>query len=149
LVKMLSDKVPARRAAAAQALCAGPLGDNLPAVRKLLKDRDPSVRLKVALGLAGAREPVAVPVLIKLVGELPAEQSTQAEEYLTRLAKARLPKGLVEGDDNRKKRSDVWAAWWKDNRDRVVMVDRFAPVTREPYHGYTILVQSSINKIVE
>ena len=44
-----------RRAAAAQALCNGPLTDYLPQIRKLLKNKDDTVRLKVALALAGWR----------------------------------------------------------------------------------------------
>src|SRR5262249_59280530 len=114
IVKALADKVPARRGAAAQALCNGPLADHLPAIRKLLKDKDEHVRLKVALAMAGAREQEAVPALIAQVGELPAEMSTQAEEYLLKLARDTPPKDLPDGDDNRKKRSALWDKWWAD-----------------------------------
>src|SRR5262249_5591516 len=72
LVAALTDRVRARRAAAAVALCHSPTAEALPAVRKLLKDPEAPVRLQVALALAGAREREAVPVLIALLSELPA-----------------------------------------------------------------------------
>src|SRR5207248_10099654 len=46
LLKALEDKAAVRRGAAAEALCLGPLGDNLAAVKKLLKDDQPAVRLQ-------------------------------------------------------------------------------------------------------
>jgi HEAT repeat protein len=149
VIKALADKVPARRAAAASALCHGPLADHLPQVRQLLRDRDNNVRLRVALALAGAREPEAVPVLIGLVGELAPEASASAEDYLLKLARDNPPKDLPDGDDNRKKRSAVWEKWWNDNKARVAMVDRFTPEIRQRYLGYTLLIQSNNNQIVE
>jgi HEAT repeat protein len=149
VIRALADKVPARRAAAASALCHGPLADHLAQIRRLLQDTDKNVRLRVALSLAGAREPEAVPVLISLVGELPAEGSASAEDYLFKLARDNAPKDLPEGDDNRKKRSDTWAKWWNDNKVRVAMVDRFTPEIRARYLGYTLLIQSNNNQLVE
>jgi HEAT repeat protein len=149
LVKGLHDKAGIRRAAAAEALCHGPAGEHLPQIRKLLRDKEPAVRLRVALALAGAREPEAVPVLIALVSELPSEQSAPAEDYLTRLAKERAPKDLPEGDEARKKRSEAWAKWWNDNKAAVVMVDRYSPAARERYLGYTLLVQANNNQLIE
>jgi len=148
VVDALKDKVPARRAAAAQAVSAGPLTEYLPELRRLLKDKDETVRLKTALGLAGAKEPEAVPALISLVGELPPEPSALAEEYLVRMAGANQPKDLPDGDDKRKKRAEGWQRWWTANKDTVVMVDRAAP-TRERFHGFTLLVQPNNGAVVE
>lgn len=148
LVKALDDKSPARRAAAAQALCHGPLAEHLPQIRRLLKDKDPNVRLRVALALAGAREPEAVPPLIQLVAELPPEGSAMAEEYLLRLARDTPPKDLPDGDENRKKRADVWDKWWAANKTRVAMLDRYAP-SRERDQGFTLLVQNNNGMLVE
>jgi HEAT repeat protein len=142
LVKALRDKIGARRAAAAEALALGPAGESLPTIRKMLKDKDANVRLKVALALAGTHERAAVPTLISLVAELPPEGSSRAEEYLTRLAKDAPPKGLPEGDEGRKKRSEMWAAWWKANKGRVALVDRSAPTLRHRFLGYTLLIYS-------
>jgi HEAT repeat protein len=149
LLKGLADKQPVRRAAAAQALCNGPLGDYLPQIRRLLKDKDENVRLKTALALAGAREAEAVPTLISLVGSMNPEGSAAAEEYLLKLARDNPPKALPEGDENRKKRGAAWEQWWTANKARVVMVDRFAPILRERYHGYTLLIQANNNQIQE
>ncbi len=55
ILPFLTDKSAYRRAAAAVALCQGSLGDNLDAVRKLLKDEDANVRMpQAALLLASA-----------------------------------------------------------------------------------------------
>jgi HEAT repeat protein len=151
LVKALHDKNSVRRAAAAQALCNGPMGEYLQPILRLLKDKDANVRLKVALALAGAREPAAVPTLISLIGELPPDGSASAEDYLVKLARDNVPKDLPEGDstDVRKKRSAAWRKWWVDNEARVVMVDRFAPAVRERFMGYTLMIQANNNQIEE
>jgi len=125
------------------------MADTLPALHKMLKDRDPQVRQKVALALANAGDKEAVPTLIALVNEVPVEQSGPAEDYLLKLARDGAPKEMPEGDEGRKKRSEMWQAWWKANESKVVMVDRFTPTTRERYLGYTVTVQANNNQIVE
>jgi hypothetical protein len=127
----------------------GPLGDNRDEVRKLLKDQSPQVRLQAALALAGARDRDAVPVVIESVADLTGEQSAEAEDYLRRLAgEAALPE-MPAGDDNRAKRRDQWAAWWKDNAAKVALVDRYPPAGGQRFLGYTLLVQPGNNQIVE
>jgi hypothetical protein len=155
VLKGLTDKLGIRRAAAAQALCVASRAGNLKAVRGLLKDPELAVRLKAALALAGAGDAAAVPVLISLVAELPAEQSLQAEDYLNRLAREAGPKDLPDGEDNREKRSKMWAAWWEDNKNKVVLVDSrstrrgsFASTSRT-VRGYTLLVQPQSNTVTE
>jgi hypothetical protein len=151
LVKALGDRNSIRKAAAAQALCNGPMGDLLQPILRLLKDKDSNVRLKVALALAGAREPAAVPTLISLVGELPPEGSSAAEDYLVKLSRDNGPKNLPDGDssDILKKRSAAWRDWWVKNEARMVMVDRFAPAVRERYLGHTLMIQANNNQIEE
>src|SRR5262249_33081670 len=53
------------------------------------------------------------------------------------------------GDENRKKRSEAWAAWWKANGTTVAMIDRFSPIVRERYLGYTLLIQANNNQVME
>lgn len=150
LVKALGDKAAVRRGAAAEALCVGPLGDDLPAVKKLLADEQPAVRLQAALGLAGGpHDRDAVPVLIALVGEPNGDVSDQAEEYLQRLAADHGPLELPVGEGARATRRDRWAAWWKDNGERVALVDRFAPASFQRYLGYTLLVQPGNQQVIE
>jgi HEAT repeat protein len=149
ILKALDDRVPVRRAAAGLALCSGPVAEHMNSLRKLLRDPDLEVRLKVALGLAHAGEPEAVPALIALIADLPIEQSLPAEDYLERLARDTAPKDLPEGEEGRKKRSQAWADWWTAHKDKVVMVDRFSPASRERYLGYTVLVQNGNSQVVE
>lgn len=111
----LADPLPARRAAAAFAL--GKVGaiDYHAAVRKLLTDPDPKVRLRSAQGLAYAKDKEAVPVLIALLGTAPAALCWQAEEILYRLAQDKAPQvSLGDGDaEARKKCVSAWTDWWR------------------------------------
>jgi HEAT repeat protein len=119
LVRALKDKVSARRAAAAVALCKGKADEQLPAIRKLLGDSDAVVRLRSAVALAHHGDKSAVPVLIALLVDLPLDQVWEAEELLTTLAGEAAP-DVPSGDkpEERKKCRDAWAAWWKDNAAR-------------------------------
>lgn len=146
LVKATQEKAAARRAAAGVALCAGPLTDYMPEVRKLLTDKDAAVRGRVALALAGAKESEAVPVLIKSLEDAPADVIERADDYLGRLARDTAPKELP---DDGKKRAEVWAKWWEDNKAKVVMLDRNAPTNRVTYIGHTILVKAGNNEVQE
>ena len=117
LVKALGDRIGIRRSAAAVALVRRGAGDDLPAVKKLFKDSDPDVRLRTALAvLTAARDKDAVPVLIGLLGDLPADQVWQAEDMLTFLAGDKAPTVSAVGDaDARKKAGAAWAEWWAAN----------------------------------
>jgi HEAT repeat protein len=86
LVKALKDPVPVRRALAGEVLSRVGGPDDRAAVRELLQDPKPSVRLRLALALADARDAEAIGVLISVLGELPADQTRQVEEFLTDLA---------------------------------------------------------------
>jgi HEAT repeat protein len=153
LVKALTDQSWIQRAAAAQALCAGRRADQIEMVRKLLKDPEPAVRLKVAVALAGARDAEAVLALISLIGELPAEQAAQAEDYLSQLAGEASPDNLPENEDDHKGRSAAWSAWWQAHKGEVALanpaLERFAPSLRASVRGYTLLVQPQTNTVTE
>jgi HEAT repeat protein len=115
LVKALEDKVPARRGAAAYALCRAEQTDHLAAVRKLLQDPDPEVRLITARGLASIRQSDAVPTLIALLGDLPVSRAWEIEDYLSHLADGKGPNVVVTSDPaSRAKARDAWEAWWKE-----------------------------------
>jgi HEAT repeat protein len=158
IVAALASPLPARRAAAAVALCEKYPGKHLPAVRKLLRDSVARVRYDVALGLAGipegegaaAARKSAVSTLIVLIPELPTEELARAEEYLHRLAAGRPPEGLPEGDGEaaRARRRDLWRTWWLANRDRVRIPD---PRLAGPGHrlGYTLLVLAGNSQVLE
>lgn len=151
IVRSLNDAQATRRAAAAEALCLGGDRDHLPAIRKLLKDAIPSVRLKVALALAGIGQRDAVSPLIDLLGELPSSEAEPAEEYLQRLAGDKPPTNLPNGDDKaaRKKRKEAWAAWWKTNGTRIALVDRYPPEGTEHYLGHILLAIANTGEAME
>src|SRR5205823_6027732 len=114
LVRALDDPLAVRRAAAVEALSQVP-GDELrPALRKLLRDPRPTVRLRAALALAaGAHDAKAVSTLITLLADVPTPQARLAEDYLLALAAEQAPKVSLGNDDPaRQKCRDAWAAWW-------------------------------------
>ncbi|HKB38651.1 MAG TPA: HEAT repeat domain-containing protein, partial [Gemmataceae bacterium] len=151
VVAALGDKLPLRRAAAAEALAqAAASKKEIAEVRKLLKDTEALVRMRASLGLAGIRDRDAVPVLIETIADLPSEQSGPAEEYLSRLAGDAAPQGNSGGDaDARKKRSEAWAKWWKDNGEKVRLVSLTETPQVERHLGYTLLVSPNQSRIAE
>jgi HEAT repeat protein len=138
LVTALGDKLPLKRVAAAVALARAGAKEQLPAVRKLLRDSEAAVRLRVALALAEARDKEAVPVLIDLLAELPARQAFEAEDVLHALAGDAAPDaGLGESETARRAARDAWAAWWAKNADKVDLA-KLAEMPRE--RGCTLVV---------
>jgi HEAT repeat protein len=150
VMQALKDPLPVRRAAAAEALCQARTSEHLDAVPKLLEDPDTAVRLKAALALAGAGQRQAVGVLIRLVQDLRGAQAVEAEDYLRRLSQDHPPPGLPSGEgEARRKRGELWAAWWTANEARVQLVSRYPPPRDERQHGFTLLVLQQANEIIE
>ena len=67
------------------------VGGQQEALKKLLTDKDPEVRLRTALALARAGDRDVMPALIQVVSEAPLELAWQGDEYLTKLAGAKKP----------------------------------------------------------
>jgi hypothetical protein len=137
LVKALSDVLPARRALAGEVLAATPDAEVRAAVRKLLGDPEPSVRLRVAVALACAADRKAVPVLIELLAESPADQAWQADEILRTIAGANAP-SIPPADDaaSRQKQRDAWRAWHVAHGDKVKLAPQPIP---PPLLGFTTI----------
>lgn len=116
LLRALADPLSVRRAAAGVALCRAAPPDQVPAVRKLLRDPAPGVRLRTALALAEANDAEAVPVLIDLLADLPSEQCKRIEAFLQKLAGEWAPalNFTAEDEIGRRIRRDAWAAWWRN-----------------------------------
>jgi HEAT repeat protein len=141
LVEALRDKLALRREAAAVALCRAAGGRTVHEVALLLKDPNAGVRLRVALALTEQKDRNAVPVLIGLLGELPADRLWQAEELLRRLAGDKAPAvALGTTESTRHQCRDAWAAWWQKNAARV---DLAVLDGAQRLLGYTMVVQFS------
>ena len=141
LVKALDDKLGVRRAAAAVALCKRGAGDTLPAVKKLFKDADADVRLRTALAvLTLARDKDAIPVLIGLLADLPADRVWEPEEMLAFLAGDKAPSVSLAGDAARKTAVDAWTRWWADNNAAVDLAKLDFNEKREL--GYLLVVEN-------
>ena len=155
LLKALTDSSATRRIAAARALCTVPQPDHLEKARRLLQDADPAVRLAVALALAEARDPGALPALASFIGQAPPELAAQAEDYLNQLAGEAGPKDLPQGEDNLEKRSAAWASWAQTAKSNpavfgttsVTSRDRVGAATGRRLRGYTLLVQPQANTV--
>jgi HEAT repeat protein len=146
VVAALADKSAARRAAAGVALARAGLKEHRQAVRKLLEDADPAVRLRVGLVLASAREKAALPVLIDLIDKVPLRQLAPLEDLLYRLADEKQPPVLTGIDEAaRRKYREAWARWWTENGDRIDLAREESPHTL----GYTLIVLLDDNKVLE
>ncbi|HTU89251.1 MAG TPA: HEAT repeat domain-containing protein [Gemmataceae bacterium] len=146
-VRALSSTEPARRTAAAVTLCRLDMGEYRPALRKLLRDPEASVRWQIGRELAITGDRQAVPVLIDLLPHLPAEEVEQVEELLYRLAGPKAPPIMLGRDAAaQQKCRDAWRAWWRDHGEHV---DMAALKDRERQLGYTLLVLLHDNRVVE
>jgi hypothetical protein len=146
-VRTLASPVPAQRTAAAAALCRIGAVEFWPAIRKLLRDPEASVRLQVACEMATAGDRQAVSVLIDLLTQLPATQAEQAEELLYRLAGPKAPPVPLGHDfAAQRKCRDAWQAWWRAHGEHIEMA---VLKDRERQLGYTLLVLLNDNRVVE
>jgi HEAT repeat protein len=142
-LKTLADPVGVRRAAAAEALCQACGAEQWDTVRRLLRDADRDVRLRVALALTYAGDKEGVPALIDLVSELPQDQAWRAKDCLFRIAGDR-PPALPAANDPElpKKTREAWTAWWRDNGAKIELA-RFDP--SENLLGFTLLLDHENN----
>jgi HEAT repeat protein len=142
LLRALEDRSAAKRAAAAEAVCgSGPAGPS--AVRKLLHDRDRGVRWQAARALAASGDREAIPVLIALLTELPAEQTGPVTDLLLQLAGEHGPRVEPGGDQAaRQNYRAAWSTWWRTH-GATADLGRLHQAPR--LLGYTLLVQIDAN----
>jgi hypothetical protein len=120
LVAALTDKVAAKRAAAAVAVGAFGSAAQRKAVLPLLNDKDATVRCRAAQGLLAARERQAIPALIALLPTGDASVPERAEGLLLTLADKTAP-AMIFGDTtaDREKCHAAWLTWWDHHRDKL------------------------------
>jgi HEAT repeat protein len=146
LVRALAAGEPNLRAVAGEALATGGGAEGRTAVRKLLSDPMPAVRLRVALALSMAGDDGGMPSLIELLTVLPDDQVGQVEDVLFQLAGETAPDVPVGSKrEERKKCHDAWAAWWKVNAARVDLTR----LTIHPSLGYTLICDLNGNRVFE
>jgi hypothetical protein len=120
LVADLRDAAPARRAAAALILGRAGGADERAAVRPLLKDAEPKVRLRAAQGLILGHDRAGVPALVGLLADGPLEVAYQAENWLGGVAGPRVDVPVLqESRAARARCRAAWDAWWKKNGSRL------------------------------
>lgn len=147
MVAALADKSPLRRGAAAAALCRAKAQDHKGAIRKLLGDADPIVRLEVGLALADAKDKDAVPVLIALLDVLRPDQAGLLEDALYLLAGEKAP-SATPGSDPAARRAyrESWQAWWREHGESVDLAKLTQP---SKVLGYTLVVLLDEGKLQE
>ena len=150
IVASLADTKSIRRAAAAQAIIMAKNAEYLPGARKLLKDADPLVRLRVGLALVQTHDAVAVsdalPALIECLDHLPPENLWRVEDILIRLAgEGKGPNvSLGTNEQSRKAAFDAWSQWYaKSSKD----IDLAKLDLSEPYLGRTLIIFRNFNRI--
>lgn len=130
LLLALGDRSAVRRAIAGVALCRA-AGTPLLQVLPLLRDTDPAVRLRVGIALAEAGEPSALPTLVALLTQLPADQTWEVEELLGQIAGPTAPPGR-----------QGWQDWWKKHGGSA---DLGRLRARPRFRGYTLIVEFDTN----
>jgi hypothetical protein len=148
LAAALKDAHPARRGAAAYVLGRCPDPRRRALVRPLLADREARVRLLAARGLLAGRDREAVPALIALLTEAPAQDVWQVEDALLRVAGGQGPSVAAGADEaeNRRTLRDAWEKWWADNAGRV---DLARLEDTPPLLGLTLVPEMHANKVWE
>lgn len=146
LAAALKDQVAVRRGAAAYAL--GRLPAQREATRGLLADPDLRVRFRAAQGLLAGRDRDAVPALIDLLRDGPADLVWRVESLLYQLAGEQAP-SVPAGDGSpaaRAKRRDAWAGWWEEHGAKIDLAKlQETPVLL----GFTVGISWNANKVWE
>jgi hypothetical protein len=147
LAAALTDTVSARRGAAAYALGRHPAAARRESARRLLADPEPAVRFRAAQGLLSGKDRAAVPALIALLAEAPADLATRAEDLLAPLAEDGAPPAPADATSAaRRAHRDAWERWWRGpGKD----VDLARLGEAPPYLGLTVIAQSDVGKVWE
>ena len=116
-------------------------------MRRLFADADPNIRVRAAQGLLAAREKAAIPVLLALLGEGPAQVAQQANDLLTAPRARRHPaESLGEGKEQRAKCHAAWEAWWKQQETKLDLTK--ADVDLETLN-LSALARETVRKLVD
>jgi HEAT repeat protein len=135
IVDALHNEMPLKRAVAAETIIRVGSPTQRESMRKMLRDKDPKVRLRVAAALYAFHDLETIPVLVNLLSDnLPLVDAKQAENLLTDLAGELSPKISLQADEaSRKKCRDAWEDWWKayDGRGLLAALRKQTPSDEE------------------
>jgi hypothetical protein len=146
LLAALEDGSAARRGAAGMALARRGVKDHA-GVRKLLDDPDLRVRLRVGMALTLAKDKDAMPALLRLLDQLPLEETGVLEDLLYRLAADKAPTVAAGTDPGaRRKFREAWEAWWKENQIGIDP-ERLAKLSQPA--GCTLVVLLDAGKVLD
>lgn len=138
VLKSLEDAVPIKRAGAGEALARAGAKAELPLVKKLLSDKDVTVRYRVCMAMLSLEDKEVVPVMIELLGELSPNQLWPVEEALLRLAGDKAPAvGLGNDPAGCKACRDAWHKWYTGEKT----IDMTKLSEANVFLGYTLIVQ--------
>jgi hypothetical protein len=139
ILKSLEDANAVKRGAAGEALARAGAKEELPNVKKLLKDADVSVRYRVCMAMMTLEDKDIVPTMIDLLGELSPNQLWPIEEALLRLAGDKGPNVSLGHDPAaRKACRDAWSKWYAAN-EKTIDIAKLAQ--GNVFLGYTLIVQ--------
>ncbi len=146
LVAALTDDLPLRRAAAGEALAG--MKERSDDVKRMLKDADPLVRLRVAEAFVLANDKSAVPTLIDALSLATSSQGWTGEDLLLRMSEGRNPPMISRSgnDAARQKYKAAWSAWWTKNEKDVDLAKLHAV---PDLLGHTVVVLLDLGRIVE
>jgi outer membrane protein assembly factor BamB len=141
LLKGLTDTIAAKRGAAGEALVRARVKEEIPNVKKLLKDADVNVRYRVCVAMMPLQDRDLVPVMVDLLADMDPNQLWPIEEALLRLAGEKAP-NMALGNDaaSRKACRDVWAKWLTENEKNLDMTKLYQ---ENIFLGYTLIVQQN------
>jgi hypothetical protein len=128
-------------------LCRASIAEHKAAIRKLLHDKEPLVRLYVGLALAEAKEKEALPVLVDLLDVLPPSQTGTLEDTLYLLAGETAPT-ITAGTtpDSRKRYREAWAEWLTKQSASIDLAKLTQPAR---IMGFTLVVLLDEGKVQE
>jgi HEAT repeat protein len=126
LREALKDPIAIRRATAACILGRRSEPELPAAVRKLLKDSNPTVRLRAAQGLLAGKGQEALPTLIPLLDDPSIGLAWQAEELLHWAAGESAPTETVGAGDvqSRQRCRKAWEQWWAQHGAKLDLTSR-------------------------
>lgn len=148
LAAALKDEQALRRAAAGYVLGRQRERKVRAVVQPLLADPDARVRLRTAQGLLAGRDKSAVPTLIALLIDGPADLAWQAEDLLLRLAgeQAPPPPDKAGNAEAQARWREAWQRWWKEQEPTIDLA-RLEDGPRQL--GLTLGIEWNTNRVWE